>query len=117
MSTDYTAKSILRPKEKDHDSNRRRSLSASNIEHVGVLSESSQLQEEVITMRNEMAKLVTEKKVLNSKMGELMAASKEVKEKAELMSAEKKTRQYVRFVCIEYFYTCTSESTKLHHAL
>ncbi len=90
-------------KDKKNDNNtsstsstsRPRSLSASNIEQVAMSTDSLQLQEEVICLKDELVKLVTEKKALDNRIAELMAVSKETKDKAELISTEKKARQYV----------------------
>ncbi len=77
---------------------RARSLSASNAEH-GAVAESSQ-REELSALKDQLIKLEAEKKELEAKVTELVEVSKESKDKSELVSAERKARQYVRDITI-----------------
>lgn len=78
------------PKEKD-GCTRPRSLSASNVEDRG-----GEFSEEVNSLKVQVTKLEADKMCLEAKVMELVGASKETKEKSDLISAEKKARQHVR---------------------
>ena len=75
-------------------SNRPRSLSASTVEQ-GSFTEPAKLNQEIETLNEQVTKLEGEKKDLENRIAELVGASKETKEKADLISAEKKAKQYV----------------------
>lgn len=82
---------------------RPRSYSASTVEQgtdigdsKGLILESVESHvEEVALLKEQMTKLEADKKGLESKLADVVTASKDGKEKADLLSAEKKARQYV----------------------
>ena len=80
--------------EKHSRKRRSRSLSASLEEAEGNPDQFSTL-EEMESLRGQVMKLEADKKNLQGKVSELMAAGVEVKEKADLLAAEKRARQHV----------------------